>query len=128
VFISVVDDEADLAYLFRDALNQIPDVRVFAFSDPNLAFEHFLNNQNKYICMISDYRMPELDGLQLLSKVKKINRGVTSILISAFEAEDNLFKDCDCIDKFLQKPITMGDLVHEVKKYINKVEVQKLEE
>jgi hypothetical protein len=44
VFISVVDDEADLAYLFRDALSQIPNVQVFAFSDPVLALEHFEHN------------------------------------------------------------------------------------
>jgi hypothetical protein len=33
-FVSVVDDEADIAYLFRDALLTIEGVDVFAFTDP----------------------------------------------------------------------------------------------
>lgn len=44
VFIAIVDDEPDLAYLFRDALSQIPGTRVFAFSDPLLALEHIRTN------------------------------------------------------------------------------------
>jgi hypothetical protein len=33
VFVAVIDDEADLAYLFREALNQIDGVEVFAFTE-----------------------------------------------------------------------------------------------
>lgn len=127
VFLAVVDDELDLANLFKDALSQISNVRVFAFSDPLLALEHFQHNQENYSCIISDYRMPGLNGVELLGKVKQINSEVTRVLISAFEIDDELFKNYNCIDKFLQKPITMGDLLAEVQKYINKVEVQKQE-
>ena len=41
VFVAVIDDEADLAYLFKEALSQIDGVQVFAFTDPSLALEHF---------------------------------------------------------------------------------------
>jgi response regulator RpfG family c-di-GMP phosphodiesterase len=127
VFMAVVDDEIDLASLFKDALSQIPNVQVFAFSDPLLALEHFQHNQKYYLCIISDYRMPGLNGVELLSKIKQINHEVTSILISAFEIDNETSKNCNFIDKFLQKPITMGDLLTEVRKYISKVEVQKQE-
>jgi two-component SAPR family response regulator len=127
VFLAVVDDEIDLANLFKDTLSQIPNVRVFAFSDPLLALEHFRYNRENYRCIISDYRMPGLNGVELLGKVKQINSEVTRVLISAFEIDDEVFKNYNCIDKFLQKPITMGDLLAEVQKYINKVEVQKQE-
>jgi hypothetical protein len=36
VFVSVIDDEIDLAYLFKDALSQIDGLMVFNFSDPSL--------------------------------------------------------------------------------------------
>jgi response regulator RpfG family c-di-GMP phosphodiesterase len=127
VFIGIVDDERDLLYLFRDALSQIPNVRVFAFSDPLLALEHFQYNHKNYRCIISDYRMPELNGVQLLSKVKQINREVTTMLISAFEIEDELFKSCGCVDKFLQKPITISNLVSAVQEYVGIMEIQKEE-
>ena len=117
-FVSVVDDEQDLAYLFKDALSQIPNVRVFAFSDPSLAFEHFLDNYERYACVVSDYRMPKITGIELLEKVKKINPQVTGVLFSAFDVEDKLFGNCKCVDKFLQKPVSMADLICEIQKRV----------
>lgn len=124
VFLAVVDDETDLTYLFRDALSQIPGVRVFGFSDPVLALEHFRLNNKNYRCIISDYRMPVLNGVQLLNKAKEINPRVARILMSAFEIEDSSLENCNCVDKFLQKPITMTDLLEEVKKHMGAIEIQ----
>jgi response regulator RpfG family c-di-GMP phosphodiesterase len=124
VFLAVVDDETDLTYLFKDALSQIPNVRVFGFSDPILALEHFRLNNKNYRCIISDYRMPELNGVQLLNKMKEINPQVARILMSAFEVEDGLLENYNCVDKFLQKPITMTDLLEEVKKHMGAIEVK----
>jgi hypothetical protein len=47
VFVTVIDDETDLAYLFKNALSQLDGVQIFAFTDPLLALEHFqTNHQN----------------------------------------------------------------------------------
>ena len=118
VFIAVIDDEADLAYLFKDALSQIEDVQVFAFSDPLLALEHFRDNHQNYMVIISDYRMPAMTGMELLSKIKNVNPAVTTIMMSAFEIQDELFQECKCVDKFLQKPILMTDLINEVRMHL----------
>ena len=71
--ISVLDDEADIAYLFRDALSIIKGVDVFAFTDPVLALEHFQINHRNYKCVITDFRMPIMNGAQFLDKVKAVN-------------------------------------------------------
>jgi DNA-binding NtrC family response regulator len=88
VFIAIVDDESDLAYLFRDALSQIPNTRVFAFSDPLLALEHIQTNSEKYQCVISDYRMPSMTGIELLTKIQEVNPTIKRILISAFDLQE----------------------------------------
>jgi DNA-binding NtrC family response regulator len=124
VFVAVVDDEIDLAILFKEALSQIPNVQVFAFSDSLLAFEHFQYNQKKYRCIVSDYRMPGLNGVELLSKVKQINSEVASILISAFEIDDEVFKNCNCIDKFLQKPIKIANMIEVIQNYLNSIRIK----
>jgi DNA-binding NtrC family response regulator len=121
VFIAIVDDEPDLAYLFRDALSQIPDARVFAFSDPLLALEHVRTNSENYQCVVSDYRMPSITGIVLLTKIKEINPGIKRILISAFDLQDEVFKNSECIDEFLPKPITMAAMIEHVKKHIKYV-------
>jgi len=118
VFIAIIDDEPDLACLFKEALSQIDGAEVFAFTDPLLALEHFLTNHQNYMVIISDYRMPTMTGMELLSKIKDVNPAVTRIMMSAFEIQDELFQEYNCIDKFLQKPVLMTALIDEVRKLI----------
>ena len=119
VFVAVIDDEADLAYLFKEALSQIDGVQVFAFTDPLLALAHFKANHQNYRVVISDYRMPTMTGLELLSKIKDVSPAATRIMMSAFEIQDELFQECNCVDKFLQKPISMVKLIDEVEMLVN---------
>jgi DNA-binding NtrC family response regulator len=120
VYVAVVEDEMDLAYLFRDALSNIDGVQVFAFTDPLLALEHFQMNHHKYRVIVSDYRMPGMSGTELLEKIKTIDPSVTSILISAFEVSEQIFQECQSVDKFLQKPISIVALIDEVESCISK--------
>ena len=81
---NLIDYEADLAYLFEEALSQIDGVQVFAFTDPLIALEHFKANSQNYIVVISDFRMPTMTGMELLSKIKDVKPAVTRIMMSAF--------------------------------------------
>ncbi|CAN5498788.1 hypothetical protein BH18THE1_BH18THE1_10080 [soil metagenome] len=117
--ISVVDDEIDITQLFHDALcNNIKDISVVSFNDPTIALEHFTNNKKNYALVISDLRMPNMSGLELLKNVKKINPNVRTILISAYEVEnDSVFQQYikeGIIDKFIKKPITITGLCQQV--------------
>ena len=123
VFVAVIDDEADLAYLFKEALNQIDGVEVLAFTDPLLALEHFKANHQNYRVVISDYRMSTMTGLELLSKIKDVNPAITRIMMSAFEIQDELFQECMCVDKFLQKPVLMTDLINEVRMLLSTMQI-----
>jgi DNA-binding NtrC family response regulator len=123
VFVAVIDDEADLAYLFREALNQIDGVEVFAFTDPLLALEHIKVNHQNYRVVISDYRMPTMTGMELLSKIKDVNPAVTRIMMSAFEIQDELFQEYKCVDRFLQKPVLMIDMIKEVRMLLSTMQI-----
>ena len=123
MFIAIIDDEPDLACLFKEALSQIDGAEVFAFTDPLLALEHFQTNHQNYMVIISDYRMPSMTGIELLSKIKDVNPEVTRIMMSAFEIQDELFEECKCVDKFLQKPVLMTDLINEVRMLVSKIQI-----
>ena len=123
MFIAVIDDELDLAYLFKEALSQIDGVQVFAFTDPLLALEHFKANHQNYMVIISDYRMPTMTGMELLRKIKDVNPTVTRIMMSAFEIQDELFQEYNCVDKFLQKPVLMVDLINEVRMLLSTIQI-----
>lgn len=125
--IGIVDDEFDIVQLYRDALIA-SGFSVFAFTNPLIAFEHFKVNKKSYVLIISDLRMPGLDGIGLIKKVKNMNPDIRTILVTAFEVNDNIFEQYtreNIIDGFLQKPITLRDLVTEVE---NQLRIHRLQE
>ena len=118
--VSIVDDEIDITGLFHDALcGNIDGVTVVPFNDAVIALEHFIDNKDNYALVISDFRMPNLNGLELLKKVKKLNPTVRTILVSAYEVENNdVFQQYmkeGIIDSFMEKPVTISDLCQRVR-------------
>ena len=104
-------------------MSQIDGAEVFAFTDPLLALEHFKANYTKYMVVVSDYRMPVMTGMELLTKIKDVNPAATRIMMSAFEIQDELFNECSCVDKFLQKPVLIVDLINEVRMLLSAIQI-----
>ena len=118
--VSIVDDELDITELFHDALcDSIDGVSVVSFIDPVIALEHLIQNKERYALVISDFRMPNLTGLELLKKVKKLKSNVRTIIVSAYEVEYNaLFQHYmqeGIIDSFIEKPVTINQLCQRVR-------------
>ncbi|MGE5821075.1 MAG: response regulator [Nitrososphaerota archaeon] len=128
--IAIVDDEDDIVKLFRDALGTINGITVFTFTDPVIALEHFKLNKKNYVLVISDLRMPGLTGTELIKKLKKLNRFIRTILMTAFTINDNLFQEFakkELINGFLQKPIHLDGLRAEVNNQLRTYELEKQE-
>ena len=118
--VSVVDDDVSTATFFHEALRQnIDGVSVFSFIDPINAFEHFTENKESYTLVISDLRMPGLNGLELLKKVKTSNPKVRTILMSAYNyEEEELYQQHmkeAVINSTIEKPVTMNRLYQRVR-------------
>ncbi len=82
-----------------------------------MALEHFKINRKDYILIVSDLRMPGINGIELLKRIKELNPLVRTVLMTAFEFDDELFQqyvEKQIINGFLQKPIMLKDLVKEV--------------
>ena len=124
----IVDHDLEITILFREALKSIEGISLFTFTDPILALEHFQVNEYAYVLVISDFKMPGLNGLEFLRKVKELNRFVRTILMTAFEIEDKMFREYTkrkIINSFLQKPIRIHDLLKEVDTQLHSYEMQK---
>lgn len=126
--VSIVDDDPDITMFFHEALRSIPGIAIFTFTDPILALEHFQVKGYAYVLAISDFKMPGLNGMELLNKIKDSNRFVRTILMTAFTIDDNLFQEYTkkkIINGFLQKPIGLHDLIKEVNTQLDSYELQK---
>jgi DNA-binding NtrC family response regulator len=125
--VSIVDDDLNIAELFYEPLRGITGISVFRFNNPLIALKHFANNKDDYVLVISDLRMPELNGLELLNKMKKLNGFLRTILMSAYEVQnDKIFlQDAKkgIIDKFFKKPISITALRKEVNNQIHAYEL-----
>jgi DNA-binding NtrC family response regulator len=126
--VAIIDDELDITMLFRDAIRETRGISIFTFTDPIMALEHFKINRKDYVLIVSDLRMPGIDGIELMKRTKELNPLVRTVLMTAFELDDELFQqyaDKEIINGFLQKPILLKDLVKEVD---NQLHIHQLQE
>jgi DNA-binding response OmpR family regulator len=64
--ILVLDDDFDISLLIKQILQKHHFKNVFAFTDPLLALEHFKINHKEYSLIISDVKMPTMNGFEFV--------------------------------------------------------------
>lgn len=113
-------DESDIVLLFKKSLEHAGFTNVFSFTDPLLALEHFKVNSDKYALIITDMRMPKMNGIEFVQKVRSINQTVKVILLSGFDLKElQIIIPADLqIAECLEKPIKLSLLNKIVAKYI----------
>jgi len=126
--VSVVDDDIDITTLFHDVLcENILDAAVYVFNDAIAALEHFSEHKDKYALIISDLRMPGLNCLELLKKVKNSNPKVRTILMSAFNFDEvptyQEYMKEHIIDATIEKPVTINRLCQRVKEELESYQI-----
>jgi DNA-binding NtrC family response regulator len=111
--IIVVDDDLEIKNLIKMAL-QKEGYDVSGFTNPLAALEYLKINYNDCDLVITDLRMPEMDGLELSKNVKLIDPKTKVLLMTAFEISDDIrfasHKENHVIDDFIGKPITIKKL------------------
>jgi DNA-binding NtrC family response regulator len=126
--VSVVDDDLNTTELFHVALSEnIDGISVVSFNDPVIALEHFAANKDDYVLVISDLRMPGLNGLELLKKVKSSNSKVRTILMSAYNFDEDLlflkYMEEGIIDSSIDKPVSINSLCQRVRDELENYQV-----
>ena len=114
--ILLLDDEFDIVTLFKNFLRKRGH-SVFGFTDPVAALEHFRNNSTSYAVVISDVRMPIMNGFEFAREIKSIKHDVRIILMSAFEISEVEYSASlrsVKIDGFLRKPIEISSLARRI--------------
>ena len=113
--ILLVDNEPDIIYLFKYVLES-RNYDVYGFTNPLNALEDYKLNCAQYGLVISDIQMPEMTGFDLLKNVRKIDVNISILLMSAYDIIDFSELDGIKIDGFMQKPITIRELLSTIEK------------
>ena len=109
--ILIVDDEEKVAFFLRESLEELgQDVAVEAAGSAEEALEKI--QARPFHLIISDLRMPGIDGLKFLERVKQENPDTRLILMTAY-GSDEVEADARRLEiyEYITKPFHVSDLV-----------------
>ena len=124
-YILLVEDEKDILDLFTEFLSS-NGFNTISFQNPLDALEYFYKNPSNCSLIITDYKMPQMSGLDLIKKIKDTNCKIKTLVISAF-IKDNLPYDksyITTVDKILEKPVYLDRLKKVIQELISTISIQ----
>jgi CheY-like chemotaxis protein len=86
----LVDDDTEILTIFKHSLAQA-GMHTYAFTNPMLAVEHFRRNANSYDIVVTDIRMPHMNGFQVARAVKQIRPDIKIVFATSFDIKKSEF-------------------------------------
>ncbi|QER42628.1 sigma-54-dependent Fis family transcriptional regulator [Thermodesulfobacterium sp. TA1] len=122
--ILIIDDEPDMLKLLSMILREKTPYEVFTTNNPIEAVE--LVKRGEFDLIITDLKMPGLDGLQLLEEAKKKDEDIPVIIITAYGTIDAATEaiKLGAFD-FITKPFKKEQILFTIEKAIKWLKVQK---
>jgi two-component system, OmpR family, response regulator ChvI len=120
--IMLVDDEADILWLFKMILESDARLKVDSFADPIVALKNF--RPGLYDLLLIDIAMPKMNGFELYDKIRELDKKVKISFVTASEMfyeeiRKEAFPEFDTTICFIRKPIANPDLVKQVREILN---------
>lgn len=114
----IVDDEPVSAEIVAELL-QLEGYRTRVFHDSRLAAEALSNSPMKPDVLLADFKMPGLNGMQLLARGKSEIRGLKTVLMTGLASEFVFGEKGFAPDQCVTKPFPMMTLLKSVRTALN---------
>ena len=125
--IVLVDDEVMVTRTLETLLKLEGLKDTESFNDPLEALEYLKINQCELI--ISDFIMPKMEGIEFLSRAKKLpmQEDTTQILLTGYADKENAIKAINEVGifKYIEKPWNNDDLVLNIKNAIERTNLKR---
>jgi len=113
----VVEDDAYLREEIMRVLERRTPYRADAAGSGEEALE--MASSRRYDLLITDVRMPGIDGIELLEAVKARRPGLLSIVITAFADEEATIRALRVgANDYIRKPFSISDLINAIDRQI----------
>ena len=89
--IVIIDDEVEILDMLSRFLSRNQNFAVQTFSNPVSALSS-INNNTKYDLVLLDIIMPQMNGLDVLEKLKDMNSDQKVIMMTAYSTLDKVLK------------------------------------
>lgn len=118
-----VEDELLIREGFVRFLRRRTD-NIFAFENGQQALDAF--DEQKPDLIITDIRMPVMDGLKMAEQIRLKNPTIPIIVTTGHNDEDFFLKSIDLsVDKYIKKPINFTELIEIIKKISSSIIYEK---
>jgi adenylate cyclase len=113
----VVDDEEGVRRSLRKVLEN-DGYSVLLAENGEQAIQIVADDGRAIETVISDYKMPGIDGLETLTKIGRINPEITRIMLTGYATMESAIEAVNAgIDGFLTKPFENNELKAKVREY-----------
>lgn len=90
----IVDDDKDVLEVIEEYVVDM-EMRTTIFSDPTEALQYIIENKQKINVIITDLKMPDLTGSQMVDKLRDKDINIPVIFISGFAGREEIIKFLD---------------------------------
>nr|WP_217910104.1 response regulator [Pseudenhygromyxa sp. WMMC2535] len=106
----IIDDDVKVCEYLQELLT--PDgCEVVSINDPDQGLARLKEEKDNFHILILDLKMPGINGLQLLEKIRKVDKDIAAIILTAYpsleSATDAINLD---VAAYMQKPFSGEDM------------------
>lgn len=103
VKITIIDDEVQILNMLETFLKRMDGYTVETFSNPISGLNHVLSSNVDVVLL--DIMMPQMDGIEVLNKIKEKKPNVKIIMMTAYSTLDRVLQTHKKgADSYLMKP------------------------
>ena len=109
--IVLIDDEANILDLYESFID-LEKYQVEKFEEPQKALDFIKENSTNIAMVISDFKMPEMNGFELREKMLEADHDMPFALVTGFYDKDMATKGMKLrICEFVEKPVEEKQIV-----------------
>lgn len=107
-----VEDESSIQEFTVKFLQKLVN-KVFLASNGLEGYKTYLEHQNEIDIIITDIHMPQMNGLDMLEKIREINKNIPFIITTAYNETNFLKKSVELsVSSYVLKPIDLEQLIN----------------
>jgi DNA-binding NtrC family response regulator len=120
-YIAFVDDETDLTEAYQELFESKYKVKTFSCAEDYLDFINGESQNNPFDMTITDYKMGEINGIEMINRAIESHRGCPFILLSGHVDQSLLKKTVrgDALVTLVEKPPDINILSSLIEKMLH---------
>ena len=113
----IEDDDLSQELILRNVTKHFNSVIVA--KNGKTGYEKYLQNRDKIDVIVTDINMPEVNGLEMIKQIRKLDSNIPIMILTAYSDSSYLFESIELhVSSYIQKPFDIHDFLEKIAKAI----------